>query len=654
MPPAPPGRTSSAVQARLRFERLQIAAQSGITASLLTLVAVAFIAALLQATVAPLALGAWGIATAAITCVRIGLSAAWRRGQHDERTGDAMPGPISTERLRRWERAHTAVALCCGLAWASLEVLPTSDVEQSTILLGFGLTLALVLGGSFYASNRLAYASFSLPIVVAQTVDLQRLSIDFHDRLAIAWLGLVAVLYVVPRFTVGAVRDGLVLRIEHERHAAEQAALLATAPLGILVVRGRRIAVCNDALLTMLGYGRQDDLVGRDVDVLMPDDDPEADAVETAADASAGKLAPRIVRRRRRDGTVIEVLRHVAIVPDGDGGTDHIGIYEDVHERLAIEEGFRHAVQMQRLVFESAGEGIAVVAHGRIEQANQALGDLLGVPAAQLTKRPLRSIFEDAAGWGEIERRFQRLGNTLKLERRLLRADGRPLWANVTGCLVETSSRAHAAERRSVWILADLSVQKQKEAENWHHANHDVMTGLPNRRFLQDRLDQALAFARRDVRRVAVLELDLDGFKAVNDRHGHRFGDAVLEEVARRLSAVVRELDTVGRWGGDEFVLVLKEIESRDVVEDTVRRVIARLSEPIVHDGHELSVGASIGIALFPDHGDEVEALMLAADLAMYESKSAGGNTWRFASATGQMPRGKYRPAPATVGADDS
>ena len=172
-----------------------------------------------------------------------------------------------------------------------------------------------------------------------------------------------------------------------------------------------------------------------------------------------------------------------------------------------------------------------------------------------------------------------------------------------------------------------------------------MLTGLPNRRFLQDRLDQALALARRDGRRVAILSLDLDGFKAVNDTYGHPFGDAMLEEVARRLSSVVREFDTVGRWGGDEFVLVLKEIESREVVELMVERVIASLSEPMNHRGQQLSVGVSVGIALFPDHGDEVEKVLLAADLAMYESKASGGNTWRFASTSAQEPRGKYRPA---------
>ena len=118
----------------------------------------------------------------------------------------------------------------------------------------------------------------------------------------------------------------------------------------------------------------------------------------------------------------------------------------------------------------------------------------------------------------------------------------------------------------------------------------------------------------------------------------------MLEEIARRLTSVVRDFDTVGRWGGDEFVLVLKEIESREVVEVMVERVIARVCESMTYRGQQLSVGVSVGIALFPDHGDEVENLILAADLAMYESKGSGGNAWSFASFNAQAPRGKYRP----------
>ena len=647
---------SSSLDLRVRLELLDIAARSGIVAAFLTIAVALFTDLLLLGPSRPSQLAGWTLAMLVVSAARIGVCTIWRRERDAEHPGGAA-GLVT-----RWERIHVLVAFCCGLAWASLAFLVVHDVERTALLVGFGLTIALVSASNSFSTNRLAVLAFALPVVVAQIINLQHLVNAQHTLIGVAWLALMAVLFFMPRVSSLSLREGLIARIEHERHASEQTALLDTAPLGILVVRDERIVICNDALLKMLGYARKEDLLGKSIRVLIPDDEAWQQVVRDAALAMKGPVAAQIVRRLRGDGSVIDVLHNMAAVRGGSGEAEYIDLYEDVQDRIATEEGFQHAVRMQRLVFESAGEGIAIVNDGIIEQANQALSDLIGLPVSRLTDRPLQSIFEDPQGWAEIERRFQRLGNTLKLERRVVRSDGRVIWVNVTGCLVDAPPEegggrkpvaTAGAVKRSIWILADLSVQKQKEAENWHHANHDVMTGLPNRRFLQDRLDQALAFARRDGRRVAVLELDLDGFKSINDTYGHRFGDAVLEEVARRLSTVVRELDTVGRWGGDEFVLVLKDIESREVVEETVKRVIARLSEPIVYMGQNLSIGASIGIALFPDHGDEVEALMLAADLAMYESKGSGGNTWRFASPATQGPRGKYRPAATPVSTTD-
>ena len=639
---------SGADDLRVRLELLDIGARSGVFAGWLTVGITAFVYLLWGSSSIRL-LATWTIAMIAVSIARVAMCTVWRRTRAAEglrMQGHAVAVRINPKRLQRWERMHAGIGLACGLVWASLVMLVVPDVERTAMLVGFALAIALVFANSFYTTNRTALVLFAVPIVLAQEINLLQLPTEYHDALALGWLGLVAVLYFTPRVASVSLRDGLEARITHERHAAEQTALLETAPLGILVVRDLRIVVCNDALRKILGYARKDELLGKSVRILFPDDDAWLQAVQNGL----GPTHSHIARRRRSDGSSIEVMINVATIRGTGGEVSYIGIYEDVQDRIAIEEGYKHAVRMQQLVFEAAGEGIAIVSDGIIEQANQALSDLVGIPVAQLTDRPLQSIFEDPQGWADIENRFQRLGNTLKLERKIRRSDGNVMWANVTGCLVEAPVDPHrphpagAPVKRSIWVLADLSVQKQKEAENWHHANHDVMTGLPNRRFLQDRLDQALAFARRDGRRVAVVELDLDGFKSVNDTYGHRFGDAVLEEVARRLSMVVRELDTVGRWGGDEFVLVLKEIDSQEVVEETVKRVIARLSEPIVYMNHTLSIGASIGIALFPDHGEEVEVLMLAADLAMYESKSSGGNTWRFSSPAAQAPRGKYRP----------
>ena len=655
---------------RLRVELLDLAARHGVFAGWVTIGVTAFAFLLLMDPNRNVLLCAWTAVLICLSAVRILSCRRWQRERRIERSPERSTsdlqrsaGLADPRRLQHWDLAHTGIACCSGLAWASLVFL-FDDAERTALLVGFPLAIALVLATSWQAASHSAYVLFALPIVLAQALDLQRLSVADHGLLLLAWGALVAAFYLSTRFSSAALRDSLGTRIEHERRAVEQTAMLETAPLGILVARDTRITVCNDALLKLLGYERKEQLIGKSVRLVFPDDDAWREALADATAAMSGPVPPRIVRRRRSDGSTIEVKLNVACVKGADSEYEFIGIYEDVQHRIAIEESYRHAVRMQRLVFETAGEGIAIVADGLIEQANQAMSDLLGWPVAQFSQRPLHSIFEDPQGWLEIEKRFQRLGSTLKLERRVVRSDGHGIWVNVTGCVVDApavlainghgpaptaTASAGTTGHRSIWIVADLSAQKLKEAENWHHANHDVMTGLPNRRFIQDRLDQALAFARRDGRRVAVVELDLDGFKSVNDTYGHRFGDAVLEEVARRLSTVVRELDTVGRWGGDEFVLVLKDIESHEVVEDTVKRVIARLSEPIVYQDHHLSVGASIGIALFPDHGIEVEVLMLAADLAMYESKASGGNTWRFSSPTAEPARGKYRPGVAQV-----
>jgi diguanylate cyclase (GGDEF)-like protein/PAS domain S-box-containing protein len=641
-----------AIDALQRVALLDVNARDSQVGVVLSICLIAF-AGLVLRDAAPAASFAWWMAAVTAAAVlRALISWAWRR-EHASQIVSGTDTTSDRAALLRWERAYVMSALCSGLAWSSL-TLVSVDLEQVALPVTLILTMALILASTSPVGSRLAQLLFMGPVVVAQEFNLIRLVLverGNHDALlAIVWLAVVFVLVLVKRNSSSMLRETLAARIDHERRASEQTALLENAPLGILVVRGTRIVVCNDASLKLLGYARREDLLGKSVRVLFPDDAAWRDNLQHARAATEGPVAPRVVRRQRADGAVIEVMFTIAAVKTPGGDTEFIGIYENAQEKLAAEENYRHALRMQRLVFESAGEGIAIVNNGVIEQANQALADLIGVSTTQLTDRPLRTIFENPEGWQEIERRFQRLGNTLKLEQRILRSDGRSVWVNVTGRFIDapTEALAHVvAGNRSIWILADLSMQKQKEAENWHHANHDVMTGLPNRRFLLDRLDQAIASARRDGRRVAAVELDLDGFKSVNDSYGHHFGDAVLEEVARRLSTVVRELDTVGRWGGDEFVLVLREIESREVVEETVKRVIARLSESIAYMGQDLSVGASIGIAVYPDHGDEVETLMLAADLAMYESKGAGGNTWRFASPVAVGPRGKYRPATA-------
>jgi diguanylate cyclase len=159
-------------------------------------------------------------------------------------------------------------------------------------------------------------------------------------------------------------------------------------------------------------------------------------------------------------------------------------------------------------------------------------------------------------------------------------------------------------------------------------ANNDALTGLPNRRLLEDRMAQALKEASRAQQMVAVLFLDLDYFKVVNDTHGHLIGDQLLKNVGERLISLLRAQDTVARIGGDEFVVLLPKIKNEQQLIATAEKVISELSQPFHVAGHALLVGVSIGIALYPQHGDNPSHLIKLADDAMYVAKRLGRNCY--------------------------
>jgi diguanylate cyclase (GGDEF)-like protein len=179
-------------------------------------------------------------------------------------------------------------------------------------------------------------------------------------------------------------------------------------------------------------------------------------------------------------------------------------------------------------------------------------------------------------------------------------------------------------------LQEEVFERMQAEQRIWHVAHHDGLTGLPNRTLLHDRLQQALAQAQRSQHRVAVMFLDLDRFKTVNDTLGHAVGDELLKHVAERLTGVVRAVDTVSRLGGDEFVVILHEVSSPDDAVQVAEKILGALAATVSIDSHQLRATPSIGISMFPDDGDEVFALMKNADTAMYHAKASGRNNFQF------------------------
>jgi diguanylate cyclase (GGDEF)-like protein len=179
-------------------------------------------------------------------------------------------------------------------------------------------------------------------------------------------------------------------------------------------------------------------------------------------------------------------------------------------------------------------------------------------------------------------------------------------------------------------LQAEIHERRAAEEQIRHLANHDALTGLPNRRLLEDRLGQALLAAKRNNGQVAVQFIDLDHFKQINDRLGHRVGDLLLQAVAQRLRSLLRQMDTVSRIGGDEFIVVLPDIHSAKAAGDIADRILEALEQPYLLDGHPLNITPSIGISLHPAHGDDAAVLISRADAAMYHAKRMGRRNYRL------------------------
>ena len=201
--------------------------------------------------------------------------------------------------------------------------------------------------------------------------------------------------------------------------------------------------------------------------------------------------------------------------------------------------------------------------------------------------------------------------------------DGSTVWTEVTVTGIRNESGVFVG---LLGVTRNISERKQAEAKMLHMARHDPLTGLPNRALLADRLQQAMAAARRDGQVLALMFIDLDKFKPINDSLGHAVGDVLLVEVARRVRNCVRESDTVARIGGDEFVVLLRAVDSESGALAVADKIRVALGQPVCVGEHRLGVSASIGVAMFPAHGEDDLALTQHADIAMYEAKARGGD----------------------------
>lgn len=265
---------------------------------------------------------------------------------------------------------------------------------------------------------------------------------------------------------------------------------------------------------------------------------------------------------------------------------------------------------------------------GLVTAWNPAAEKLFGWTAAEIIGRPLLSVPPSKEReTAELRERVLAGESIIDLEVQRQRSDGTLFDLSTTLAPLRDASGAVSGY---LAIAADISARKAAERQVEFLAYRDVLTGLPNRLLLQDRFGQAVAHAERDQSRVALLFLDLDNFKTINDSLGHAVGDALLQDIARRLAECVRETDTISRQGGDEFLIVLSDLGTAEAITPVLLKIRERLQDPFLIDGHELATSASIGVALYPDDGRDFETLHQKADTAMYRAKDAGRNHYRF------------------------
>ena len=332
---------------------------------------------------------------------------------------------------------------------------------------------------------------------------------------------------------------------------------------------------------------------------------------------------------QRASGERRDMIFHKATYADADGSVGGlIGVMFDITERKRMEERMQQAAT----VFDSSAEGITITApDGSIIAVNRAFTEITGYGESEVLGRNPRFLQSDRQNKGFYREMWDAITHSGRWKGELWnkRKDGSLFPESLT---ISAVKDAAGNVMHYVGIFSDITEIKRANELLDHQAHHDHLTGLPNRLLLEDRLQGALLRAQREQVQVALLFVDLDRFKNINDSLGHHVGDRVLCDVARRFCALTRESDTVARLGGDEFLIVMEGIHDPGVASRIADKILDDLRLNPVTLEQEFFVGASIGISLFPQDGQDSATLLKNADAAMYRAKERGRNTYQFFS----------------------
>jgi diguanylate cyclase (GGDEF)-like protein/PAS domain S-box-containing protein len=444
--------------------------------------------------------------------------------------------------------------------------------------------------------------------------------------------------------------------------------ILANAGVGVVFVKARTLVRCNQRYAEIYGFDSPEAAIGTHSHELY---ESERDARSLGARAypvlSSGETFRGEQMMRRQDDSLFWAHLTGRLINADDPADGSIWIVDDVSDRKHADAALADLHAEQQLILDHAMVGIVFLRGRRVTRCNRAFEQLFGYGAGELDGQLSRAWYLSDDDWkatGDLCYEPLSRGESFHAELLLARKDGTPVWCEVRSKAIDRSDLS----RGSIWITQDITLRKLAEQELLNAnqqlealvaqrtqqlsqtvaaleqkvyeqqaaearaerlALFDALTGLPNRHLLADRATQAIDIARRSDEPVAVLFLDLDHFKNVNDSLGHRVGDALLAQFAARIRGAVREQDTVARMGGDEFVLVLPLTDIAGAAH-LATKLMLLASEPFLIDQQELNVTPSMGIAMFPTDGDDFDTLCKCADAAMYRAKKGGRNAYRF------------------------
>ena len=402
------------------------------------------------------------------------------------------------------------------------------------------------------------------------------------------------------------------------------ASVLEDSPIGVSISRRRdgKIVFANHTFCDLVGVARQT-VLGSTARSYYVDDQQRTAVIKHLV--RHGSVDNAEVQFRRADGNPFWTLLTIRESTYSGEPVNLAWVY-DITERKSSEE----RLQLAAKVVETANEGIMITnADAVIEAVNTAFTRITGYsPDEAIGAKPsiLKSGRHDVDFYRDMWRILLETGQWQgEVWNRRKSGEVFIEWLSIATVRDASGNVSHM-----LGVFSDITARKEDEEQVWRQANFDALTGLPNRSLFLDRLGQAIKAARRDRTRFALLFIDLDGFKAVNDTFGHSSGDLLLQEAAARLLLSVRSSDTVARLSGDEFMVILHDVDGRDEVAVVAAKMVARLAEPFDLDGQQASVQASIGISLFPDDADDAAVLIRLADRAMYGVKGSGKNNFAF------------------------